>query len=145
MSESFSRKVSSYHHEASKISNDDSPTQETKCEWHVQFQYMIKSIGKRIHDQKHRNLNESESDESRKLNQSFKEGVTIGNEDGENRDGPSKWERIKNFYTEPAILKMRELQSLVESDIKGKDPSMSNGKLKKEPYFQFNGSSWLSI
>ena len=132
MSESFSRKVSSYHHEASKISNDNSPTQETKCEWHVQFQNKIKSIEKRIHDHQHRNLNESESDESRKLNQSFKDGEKIGNEDGENGNGPSKWERIKNFYTEPTIFKMRELQSLVEADIKGKDPSMSQGKVKKE-------------
>ena len=132
MSGSFSRKVSSYHHEASKISNDDSQTQETKCERHVQFQNKIKSIEKRIHDHQHRNLNESESDVNRKLNQSFKNGEKIGNEDGENGNGPSKWERIKNSYTEPTMFKMRELQSLVEVDIKGKDPSMSQGKVKKE-------------
>ena len=81
MSESFSRKVSSYHHEASKISNDNFPTQETKCEWHVQFQNKIKSFEKRIHDHQHRNLNGTESHESRKLNHSFKDGEKIGNED----------------------------------------------------------------
>ena len=132
MSESFPRKVSSYHHEESKISNDDSPTQESKCEWHLQFQNKIISIEKRINDHQHRNLNESESDESRKLNQSFKDGETIGNEEGKNGNGPSKWERMKTFYTEPTIFKMRELQILVEADIKGKDPLMSQGKVKKE-------------
>ena len=134
MSESFSRKVSSYDHEASKISNDDSQTQESKCEWHPQFQYKIKGIEKRIHDHQHRNLNEAESDESRKLNQNFTEGEIKGNEDGENGNRLTKWEQMKTFYTEPTIFKMRELQILVEADIKGKDPSMSQGKVKKEVF-----------
>ena len=128
---------SSDHHEASKISSDKSPKTsrkkiKLKCEWHVKFQNKIKSIEKRIHDHQHRNLNEAESDESRKLNQNFTEGEIKGNEDGENGNRLTKWEQMKTFYTEPTIFKMRELQILVEADIKGKDPSMSQGKVKKE-------------
>ena len=42
------------------------------------------------------------------------------------------WEQIKTFLTIPEIFKMRELQILVEDDIRGKNPSISQKKVKEE-------------
>ena len=100
------------------------------CKWHDQLQKKIKSIENIISSHESKILNESETNESRKLNQRFEEGGSTYNEDGEKI--PSKWEKIKTFYRVPQIFKMRELQMLVEDDIKGKDPSMSQGMVKKE-------------
>ena len=136
MGQCFSGEVSSDDHEASETFSDKTKNSweksELECKWHDKLQNKIKSIEKQIHDRKFRNLNEDELEASRGLNQCFKEGATKGNEDGEEGNGPSKWEQIKTFYAEPTFFKMRELQILVEADIKGKDPSMSQGKLKKE-------------
>ena len=136
MSESFPGKVSSDDHEASKTFSDNTQSSreksELECKWHDKLQDKIKSIEKQIHDRKFKNLNEDELEASRVLNQRFEEGATKDNEDGENEKGQSKWEQIKNFYAEPTFFKMRELQILVEADIKGKYPSMSQEKIKKE-------------
>ena len=113
-----------------KSTSDNEAIYAQECKWHDQLQNKIKSIEKQIHDHKFRNLNEDELEASRGLNQCFKEGATKGNEDGEEGNGPSKWEQIKTFYAEPTFFKMRELQILVEADIKGKDPSMSSKDVK---------------
>ena len=115
--------------EAIYATNAKSPTAEN-CKWHQQLQNKIKSIANIISSHEYKILNESESEESRKLNQRFEEGGSTFNEDGEKI--PSKWEKIKTFYRVPQIFKMRELQILVEDDIKGKDSSMSQGMVKKE-------------
>ena len=101
-----------------------------KCKWHDQLQKKIESIENLIRSHECKILNESESDESRKVNKRFEEGGSTCNEDGEKI--PSKWEMIKTFHRVPEIFKLRELQILVEDEIKGRNPSLPQGMVKKE-------------
>ena len=103
---------------------DERPPQE-KCKWHKQFQDKIKSVRNLIDDHKPVELTNEAFEASRNLNKKF--------EDGERNYGElSQWEKIKTFHVKPLVFKMRELQLLVEDEIKGKDSSMTSKRVREE-------------
>ena len=103
---------------------DERPPQE-KCKWHKQFQNKIKSVRNLIDDHKPVELTNEAFEASRNLNKKF--------EDGERNYGElSQWEKIKTFHVKPLVFKMRELQLLVEDEIKGKDSSMTSKRVREE-------------
>ena len=89
-----------------------------KCKWHTQLQNKGKTVRNIIDNHHPVELTDEAFKASRKLNKKF--------EDGE------EWEKIKTFTVKPLVFKMRELQILVEEEIKGKNSPMSSRRIREE-------------
>jgi len=113
--------------EATSSGSTEIPTSvsEENCKWHKKLQNKIKAIRNSINSHDVITLEEEASNASREWNKMFKEG----DKDSGNESGPSEWEKIKTFHVKPISFEMKELQMLVEDEIRGRDPS---NVIKKE-------------
>ena len=102
------------------------------CKWHDKFQNKIKALGELIENHKAVPLTEEASKESSVWKKKFGDGTKtkVVNDGGD--EVPSEWEKIKTFHVKPIIFKMKELQMLVENEIKGTGQSISPKELKSE-------------
>ena len=106
-----------------KMEPSESPI--PKCVWHDEIQSCIKEIDNLIENHEPRVLTEEESNESKLLNSKFENGPSKAKV-------TSMRQRIKHFYAKPSLFKMKELQILVEDEIKGRDASLSNKEVNEE-------------
>ena len=89
---------------------------EENCKWHKQSQ-RIKTIKDLINSHEVTSFGEEASKASREWNKKFKEGKK-GGKDGGNERGPTEWEKIQTFLVIPLFFEMKELQLLVEDELR---------------------------
>ena len=89
---------------------------EENCQWHNEIQSCIKEITELIKNHEVKVFNEEETQKSEEWNVRFQNGP---------KKGKSMWEKIKTFYCKPSIFQLKELQKLVEEDIKKNYPNES--------------------
>ena len=109
---------------ASSVDTPEINSHLTPCFCHEKFQKIKQFMGNINTNHQVKQLTQWEVEESKNINMKFK----AGNNSGEK----SQWEKIKSFHCKPSIFKLKELQILIEEEIKGRNPCSSVNEVKKE-------------
>merc|ERR1712131_284468 len=89
-----------------------------KCHKNLQkLQSKIKAIKDAINSHEVTSFGEEAARASREWNKKFKEGKK-GGKDGGNESGPTEWEKIQTFLVIPLFFEMKDLQLLVEDELR---------------------------
>ena len=81
------------------------------------FQNKVKTINDLINSHEVTSFGEEASNASREWNKKFKEGKKGAKDDG-NEKGLTEWEKIQTFLVIPLFFEMKELQLLVEDELR---------------------------